>query len=503
MNLKLLSLISVFIMLSPLYAQFDSLTVNTSCGLSNASGTYKYLDMYNGKPRFETDSVDCSILRTQTDCDAILNNGTFQIRWDGSKWEWISYKKGKCIWLVQVCVPDLINKNQDSVLIATNAANTSIPPQIGWVVDSSIYCVPEITTGDTCNIINQAVNQDTTLCSNGMHLIKIDSSQRQVVYYLRDDNNDSIIDGPINGNDSIITLSTAIVSSTTSFNIFAHSTIDSASCNIQMSNKVTVTVKSSSLSINTITACDSYTWSQNGMTYTISGMYNDTVSNAAGCDSIITLDLTVNQSTSSTMTATSCDSYTWSQNGMTYTISGMYNDTVSNAAACDSIITLDLTIDTVGVTVTQNNFDLIAIAKGTRGTMYDYQWLDCNNRDTAIAGATSDTFNVTTNGSYAVEVRQNGCVDTSSCISILNVGIAEIKSLEKTFTIYPNPTNNRVTIVIRKRTEFEKINIVDIRGTLIKSILVNSNQISIDVSDYAKGVYLINYGESVRKIVVQ
>ena len=239
------------------------------------------------------------------------------------------------------------------------------------------------------------------------------------------------------------------------------------------------------------------------MTYTISGMYNDTVSNAAACDSIITLDLTVNQSTSSTMTATSCDSYTWSQNGMTYTISGMYNDTVSNSVGCDSIITLDLTIDTVGVTVTQNNFDLIATAKGTRGTMYDYQWLDCNNRDTAIAGATSDTFNVTANGSYSVEVSQNGCVDTSSCISILNVGIAEIKSLEKTFTIYPNPTNNRVTIVISKITEFEKINIVDFGGTLIKSIPVNSNQISIDVSDYAKGVYLINYGESVRKIVVQ
>ena len=64
MKLKLLSLISVFIMISPLYAQFDSLTVNTSCGFSNASGTYKYLDMYNGKPRFVTDSVDCSTFRT-------------------------------------------------------------------------------------------------------------------------------------------------------------------------------------------------------------------------------------------------------------------------------------------------------------------------------------------------------------------------------------------------------------------------------------------------------
>ena len=93
------------------------------------------------------------------------------------------------------------------------------------------------------------------------------------------------------------------------------------------------------------TACDSYLWSQSGMTYTLTGLYNDTVTNAAGCDSVITLDLTINVTTYDTIVDTACDSYLWTQNGMTYTLTGLYNDTVTNAAGCDSVITLDLTIN--------------------------------------------------------------------------------------------------------------------------------------------------------------
>ena len=91
-------------------------------------------------------------------------------------------------------------------------------------------------------------------------------------------------------------------------------------------------------------SCDSYTWLINGQTYTISGQYMDTIPNAAGCDSIVILNLTILNSTSATETQTACDSYTWPINNQTYTISGQYTDTIPNTAGCDSIITLDLTI---------------------------------------------------------------------------------------------------------------------------------------------------------------
>ncbi|MBI3239345.1 MAG: T9SS type A sorting domain-containing protein [Flavobacteriia bacterium] len=91
-----------------------------------------------------------------------------------------------------------------------------------------------------------------------------------------------------------------------------------------------------------VTNCGPYTL--NGTTYNASGTYNQLLAgaNSAGCDSTITLNLTVNAATSSSITTSSCSSYTL--NGTTYNSSGTYVQTIPNAAGCDSTITLNLTI---------------------------------------------------------------------------------------------------------------------------------------------------------------
>ncbi len=95
------------------------------------------------------------------------------------------------------------------------------------------------------------------------------------------------------------------------------------------------------------TACENYTW--NGTTYSQSGQYNYQTLNANGCDSTATLNLTINQPSSSTQTETALDSYTWPVNGQTYTQSGTYTAVIPNAAGCDSTITLDLTLSFTGI----------------------------------------------------------------------------------------------------------------------------------------------------------
>ena len=75
--------------------------------------------------------------------------------------------------------------------------------------------------------------------------------------------------------------------------------------------------------------------------------------NAAGCDSVVTLDLTISNSTAGVDVQNHCDSYTWI-NGITYTSSNnTATDTLTNAAGCDSTVILDLTIltSTAGVDV--------------------------------------------------------------------------------------------------------------------------------------------------------
>ena len=107
-----------------------------------------------------------------------------------------------------------------------------------------------------------------------------------------------------------------------------------------------LTVLNSTSSTTKASVCDKelpYNW--NGKSFTITGIYKDTLTNAVGCDSIATLELTVLNSTSSTTKVSVCDKelpYVW--NGKSYTQTGIYKDTLTNAVGCDSIATLELTV---------------------------------------------------------------------------------------------------------------------------------------------------------------
>ena len=94
---------------------------------------------------------------------------------------------------------------------------------------------------------------------------------------------------------------------------------------------------------DTVAVCDTYTW--NGNTYISSIVVTDTLSAINGCDSTVTLHLTINQSTTGDTTATACDSFTWQ--GTTYTSSGDVHGSapLQNAAGCDSVVMLHLTIN--------------------------------------------------------------------------------------------------------------------------------------------------------------
>ncbi|MFN5318385.1 MAG: gliding motility-associated C-terminal domain-containing protein [Bacteroidia bacterium] len=94
----------------------------------------------------------------------------------------------------------------------------------------------------------------------------------------------------------------------------------------------------------TISACESYT-NPLGAELTQSGVYSYTLQNAAECDSIIRLDLTINNPTSSTTTLSICSGqlpYTW--NGITFTAAGVQSATLQSVAGCDSLATLNLTV---------------------------------------------------------------------------------------------------------------------------------------------------------------
>ncbi len=100
-------------------------------------------------------------------------------------------------------------------------------------------------------------------------------------------------------------------------------------------------------------ACDSFLFL--GKTLKQTGVYRDTIVNAAGCDSVIIMDLEIRRSTSATLVRKVCDSFVL--DGTVYRTTGIYNQTLKNTAQCDSFVTLDVEILSASHTVSEEACD--------------------------------------------------------------------------------------------------------------------------------------------------
>lgn len=252
-------------------------------------------------------------------------------------------------------------------------------------------------------------------------------------------------------------------------------------CDSTVSLNLTVLHSTSSTYVQT--ACDSYTWALDGSTYTSSGMYTATLTNTVGCDSVVTLDLTINVPTSATDVVTACNSYTWID-GITYISSNdTATHTLTNAAGCDSVVTLDLTIQTTNTNVVVDDPILTASATGV-----SYQWVDCNNGFAPISGAVNASYQAAANGSYAVVIDDGMCVDTSTCASIVTVGL-ETLTLDPDLYVYPNPSFDGL-FKIELDGKIVRIELLDLMGR-VQQILVHPTSTIVDGSALATGVYIV------------
>ncbi len=200
--------------------------------------------------------------------------------------------------------------------------------------------------------------------------------------------------------------------------------------------------------------------------------------------------------TYASITETACDSYT-APDGAIYTNSGIKTAIIPNAAGCDSTITIDLTINTVNVSVTQNGIILTANAIADF-----YQWLDCNNSYSIINGEISQSFTATQNGSYAVKVTQNGCTDTSACYAVTTVGILE-NTFSNDITVYPNPTDGSLKIDLGETLSEFIVCIIDINGKLIQqSTYKNTKMIELNLN-VQPGIYLLTIDSGNRKASIR
>ncbi len=199
----------------------------------------------------------------------------------------------------------------------------------------------------------------------------------------------------------------------------------------------------------------------------------------------------------SSFSIAACDSYTVPSGDETYTTSGIYTDTISNTAGCDMVLIIDLTIITVDTSITNNSPTLTANATGA-----SYQWLDCDNGHTPIPGETNQNFTATTSGNYAVEITQNGCTDTSSCITITMVDVVE-NSFDQALKVFPNPTTGHFSVDLGTTYPNIAISILDLNGKLISHYNYSQAQIlELELNEPA-GIYLLRLEAGGQKALIR
>ena len=131
-----------------------------------------------------------------------------------------------------------------------------------------------------------------------------------------------------------------------------------------LSTTITITVNQpSSFSEAPVSACTSYSW--HGTSYNTSGTKTWTGTNAVGCDSVVTINISIKQPTSSSSSQTACSSLNW--NGTTYSIGGTY----THANWTCGYDTLHLTIDTCSTT------DVVVYPSPTTGKV-KVNWSNAN-----------------------------------------------------------------------------------------------------------------------------
>lgn len=156
-----------------------------------------------------------------------------------------------------------------------------------------------------------------------------------------------------------------------------------------------------------------------------------------------------------TINQSGCDSVVY--NGTVYHSSGNFVLPFSSAAGCDSSIHLQVSLNSPDTSVTQAGPLLTANATGAV-----YQWINCSGK-VIIPGATAGSYTAVQNGSYAVVVTKNGCTDTSGCRTVSGLGLSN-EAEATANSVYPNPVPHHQSFFVLNATGASNLELFDLSG---------------------------------------
>ena len=273
-----------------------------------------------------------------------------------------------------------------------------------------------------------------------------------------------------------------------------------------------------------VVACESYEW--DGTIYDQSGVFTKVYPQTVGCDSIATMILTINHATEVTLYDTTCQAHRYQEYGFDTLLIQVGTFTLQrvdeNAAGCDSIINLVLTVHRgyafVDSTSTCSNVDFVwhGIHCDTTGwyiknyeTIYGcdsvymlyltvYQTYEVDVTDTAIVGIEYNNhglnFTPQNPGTLNIDVPRSS---VNGCDSIVHVTLIVVPGssidmhyLDKHITLYPNPTDHVFT-VSSTLDMIRELTIYDNNGKAVLRQRIDDYSGQVNVENLTPGIYFV------------
>ncbi|MBL0310065.1 MAG: T9SS type A sorting domain-containing protein [Bacteroidetes bacterium] len=260
---------------------------------------------------------------------------------------------------------------------------------------------------------------------------------------------------------------------------------------------ITLTLNSQNTATTSITAtiCIGSSYSFNGQMLTASGTYYDSLQTVFGCDSIVTLTLQANSVITNSVNASICQGGSYAFRGMNLTAPGTYTDTLSAQGGCDSIVTLTLAVNSLPTVFWSSTKDTIcsdapafALTGGNpTGGLYSGDGVSNNQFSPGIAGDGSHviTYTYTDNNSCFATATKTLVVVTCTRINGMDY--------EHIISLFPNPAVDQLMLQSDLfNTEKLAPVISDVSGKKVPtSFIQNANQLKLDISHLASGLYFI------------
>lgn len=247
-----------------------------------------------------------------------------------------------------------------------------------------------------------------------------------------------------------------------------------------------------------VDACDNYEW--NGVTYNTSGIYENTFTSIHGCDSIVTMELNIYPSYHIATAGMGCDSFEWE--GVTYTESGDYIlGEYQTIHGCDSILTLNVLIlyspeagpidgdDDLDVLYTPTSTYTLAQSTDDATCIWSIEPPEAGT----IEHITGYTASIVWSDNYKGEVlvhayESNSCGEVLNELSITVRNSTDVDEHSVKANLFPNPTNGNITI---EAEGMRRITVSNTLGQIVLDEEVDGDHTMLNMSQFGAGTYLV------------